>query len=120
MLIFDDHFVDTNIYSGLAVTASHRQSVHELVIGEQGILLNRQVQDLTTSIADLQSKVKDCEKALRSNLLGGLTIDDFCALAVPDGLEAKLDNARKSVSVLRDAQNIRDTPDFSPFALPVL
>lgn len=120
MLIFDDHFVDTNIYSGLAVTASHRQSVHELVIGEQGVLLNRQVQDLTTSIADLQSKVKDCEKALPSNLLGGLTIDDFCALAVPDGLEAKLDNARKSVSVLRDAQNIRDTPDFSPFALPVL
>jgi wobble nucleotide-excising tRNase len=53
VLIFDDHFVDTNIYSGLAVTASHRQSVHELVIGEQGVLLNRQVQDLTARISDL-------------------------------------------------------------------
>ena len=120
MLIFDDHFVDTNICSGLAVTASHRQSVHELVIGEQGILLNGQVQDLTAEITDLQNKLKECEKALPFNILGGLTIDAFCGLALPDNLALKLESAKKSVAVLRDAQSIRDTPDFGPFALPVL
>jgi len=120
ILIFDDQFVDANIYSGLAVTASHRQNVHELVIGEQGVLLNRQVQDLTAAISDLQDKVKDSEKALPSTMLGGLSIDEFCALALPDDLEPKLENARKGVSVLRDARNIRETPDFGPFAMPVL
>ena len=120
MLIFDDHFIDTNICSGLAVTASHRQSVHELVIGEQGVLLNDQVQELTAAIADLQIKLKECEKALPANILGGLSIDDFCGLAIPDDLVSKLENAKKSISVLRDAQNIRDTPDFGPFALPIL
>src|SRR5665213_3019272 len=35
IMVFDDHFVDANIYSGLSVTAGHRQSIHELVIGEE-------------------------------------------------------------------------------------
>ena len=120
ILVFDDQFVDSTIYSGLAVTASHRQNIHELVIGEQGVLFNRRVQELTGEIADLQGKVRECENALPSTVLGGLSIDEFCALALPDDLESKLENARKSVSVIRDAQNIRDTLDFGPFALPVL
>src|SRR5262249_37586912 len=78
ILIFDDQFVDSNIYSGLAVTASHRQNIDELVIGEQGVLLSRRVQDLTAEIAGLQGKVKECEKALPSMIPGGLSIDEFC------------------------------------------
>jgi wobble nucleotide-excising tRNase len=119
-LIFDDHFVDTNIYSGLAVTAGHRQSIHELVIGEQGVKLNREVQDLTASIADAQDQVKVSERDLPPNILGGMNVDDFCGLALPDDLQSKLQTARKSTAVLRDAENIRNTPDFGPLALPVL
>ena len=51
VLIFDDHFVETNIYSGLNVTPGNRQNLHELVIGEEGVKFNRKVQDLTKSIA---------------------------------------------------------------------
>lgn len=65
ILIFDDEFIDTNIYSGLAVTAGHRQNVHELVIGDHGVLLNRQVQDLTAAISDLQGKVKNARRRSR-------------------------------------------------------
>lgn len=120
ILIFDEHFIDTNIYSGLTVTAGHRQSIHELVIGEEGVKLNRKVQDLTTALADLQTKLKEAERALPSSVLGGLSLDDFCALKRPDDLKSKLDSARKAVSVLRDAEKIRTTPEFGPLALPSL
>ena len=46
VLIFDDHFVEANIYSGLSVTAANRQNLHELVIGEEGVKYNRGVQKL--------------------------------------------------------------------------
>lgn len=120
IVIFDEHFVDTNIYSGLAVTAGHKQNIHQLVIGEEGVKLNRKVQDLTSLLADLQTKLKDRERALPINVLGGLSVEDFCTLELPEDLNSKLDSARKSAAVLRDAENIRTTPEFEPFALPHL
>jgi wobble nucleotide-excising tRNase len=52
--------------------------------------------------------------------LGGFTVDDFCVLALPDDLQAKLEGARKTVTVLRDAENIRTASEFESFALPLL
>jgi wobble nucleotide-excising tRNase len=50
MVIFDDRFVNENVYSGLTVEPDHRQNLHELVIGSQGVALNRQLQDLVRRI----------------------------------------------------------------------
>jgi hypothetical protein len=33
MVVFDDTFVDQNVYSGLVVGAEHRQRLHELILG---------------------------------------------------------------------------------------
>src|ERR1700691_2878589 len=50
LAIFDDVFVDQNIYSGLSVDAGHRQKLHELIIGAQGIALNQQLQGFVARI----------------------------------------------------------------------
>ena len=42
--IFDDVFVDDNVYSGLSVDAQHRQNLHELILGDEGVTLNRRLQ----------------------------------------------------------------------------
>lgn len=39
VLVFDDVFVDRNVYSGLDVEPEHRQNLHELILGEQGVTL---------------------------------------------------------------------------------
>lgn len=39
-VVFDDYFVSTNICSGMEVAAEHRQNLHELIIGAQGVALN--------------------------------------------------------------------------------
>ena len=33
MVVFDDVFIDDNVYSGLAVGVDHRQKLHELILG---------------------------------------------------------------------------------------
>ena len=120
MAIFDDHFVDTNVYSGLSVTAGNRQNLHELVIGEEGVKHNRRVQDLTKLIAELQKDVVACERAIPSSILGGHTIDVFCRLRLPPDLDEQLSAARKSVSVLQDAGLIKRTEAFEALGLPDL
>ena len=120
VLIFDDHFVETNIYSGLNVTSGNRQNLHELVIGEEGVKLNREVQDLTRSIADLQKALREKEHAMPTNILGGLSIDDFCSLPLPDDLDEQLSGAKKSVLILREAEGIKKTEVFEALGLPGL
>lgn len=40
IIVFDDHFVSENICSGMEVEADHRQNLHELIIGAQGVALS--------------------------------------------------------------------------------
>ena len=44
MAVFDDVFVDLNVYSGLVVGPEHRQNLHELILGAQAVALNQQLQ----------------------------------------------------------------------------
>ena len=120
VLIFDDHFVETNIYSGLNVTPGNRQNLHELVIGEEGVKFNRKVQDLTKSIADLQKTLREKEHAISANILRGLPIDDFCSLPLPDDLGKQLSDAKKRVLLIREAEGIKKTGAFEALGLPGL
>ena len=38
IVVFDDNFIDENVYSGLSVEADHRQNLHELILGSKGIV----------------------------------------------------------------------------------
>ncbi len=37
LTVFDDAFIDANVYSGLVVGTAHRQNMHELILGAQGV-----------------------------------------------------------------------------------
>ena len=40
ILVFDDYFVAENVCSGMVVETVHRQNLHELIIGAQGVALS--------------------------------------------------------------------------------
>jgi hypothetical protein len=48
--IFDDAFIGQNVYSGLTVEADHRQNLHELILGSEGIALNNAPQEAVDRI----------------------------------------------------------------------
>lgn len=120
VLVFDEHFVDANVYSGLSIEAGHRQNLHVLVIGEEGVKYQRRVEELGGEISKLQSTVREKEAAVTADMRGGFSVDDFCALSKVDDIDTKLADLKKSVSVLRDAQEVQDTHEFTAFALPLL
>ena len=120
ILIFDDHFVDASVYSGLRVTPGNRENLHEIVIGKEGVELNRKVRDLTAKIAEFQNAVRTKERALSHLDLGGYSIDDFCQLSLPHDIDEQLSSARQMISLLKEAEAIRNAPAFDPLGLPDL
>lgn len=116
--IFDDTFVDDNVYSGLAVEAGHRQGLHQVIIGRQGVQLAREVADLTDRISDVRKEIKEAESQFPRELLAGRSVSDFCALPEIDELEDKLDTAAKRVKALGQADEIERKPTFDVQELP--
>lgn len=120
VLVFDDHFTAANVCSGLEVAAGHRQSLHELVVGEEGVRLQRRVEALTQEIADHQRVLREKAGEIPPETRGAYALDDFCALTEIPNIDEELREARLSTSVLRDQERVRSTGEFTPIALPTL
>ena len=80
VVVFDDIFIDENVYSGLAVEPDHRQSLHELILGTQGVALNRNLQALVGRIEEHNRALRTKADAIPTTDRGVLNVDDFCAL----------------------------------------
>ena len=79
LAVFDDAFVDQNVYSGLAVEAGHRQNLHELILGAQAVALNQQLQQLIRRIEEHNAALRERAAAIPTAERDGLSADDFCA-----------------------------------------
>ena len=118
VLIFDDFFVEQNVYSGLVVRPDQRQKLHELVLGPQGVALSRQLQEFATRIEIHNAELRTKSAAIPAAERGTLSIDDFSALPARDDIDEAIQAAERNLAALRQQQAIRDTPAFVPALLP--
>lgn len=120
MVIFDDVFVDDNIYSGLVVGSDHRQNLHELILGAQGVALNQQLQALVTQVENHNSELRRLGTAIPANERGGLSADDFCEIQQNANVDQEIQTAEQHLAASREQDPIRNTPNFELLTLPPL
>lgn len=83
--IYDDSFVAENVCSGIEIGASHRQNLHELIVGAQGVALNAALQAQIERIEIHNRALRDRENAIPVHRFGGLDVDFFCAGVSAEG-----------------------------------
>jgi wobble nucleotide-excising tRNase len=118
LVIFDDHFVNENVYSGLSVEPDHRQNLHELVIGANGVALNRQLQDCVSRIEAHNSELRSKQNAIPVRELGNYPVEIFCGLPVEPDVETRIRNTEQSLSAALEQDSIRATVPFVPVEFP--
>jgi wobble nucleotide-excising tRNase len=116
--IFDDTFVAENVCSGVEVAAAHRQNLHELIIGVQGVTLNTTLQGHVDRIEVHNRDLREKGDAIPVARRGGLDVDAFCALAPIANLAEQIEQAERRLAAARDAGKVADTPTFPPLTLP--
>ena len=118
VVVFDDRFVAENVCSGLEVESGHRQNLHELIIGAQGVALSvelkLQVDRIEEHNRDLRAKVGAIPELERH----GFTVDQFCALEKRDDIENALREAARNLEAARRSDEVRSRPYFPALALP--
>jgi len=65
IVVFDEHFIDKNIYSGMAVEGKHRTSLFEFILGEKAVEIKININQLTDEISSLTRDITGIEKQLK-------------------------------------------------------
>ncbi len=118
MLVFDDAFVDANVCSGLSVTTNHRQNLHELIFGAQGVSLNAKLQQCVDRNEKHNKKLRELASGIPASARQGLTLDMFCAIPVPEDIDEQLQSTERNLAALKQSDEIQETPAFPELSLP--
>ena len=118
MTVFDDVFIDENVYSGLAVEPEHRQNLHDLILGSRGVTLNQRLHELVRQIEVHNSALRTKAAAIPVSERGTITVDDFCALPPRADIDTAIQSAERNLAAAREQDPIRNTSAFDTFSLP--
>ncbi|MDA8000902.1 MAG: AAA family ATPase [Alphaproteobacteria bacterium] len=118
LIVFDDAFVDRNVYSGLAVESSHRQNLHETVVGEQGVVLSQALQSKAEQIERHNSEIRNYENRISRTDLCGMSVDNFCALRQIPDIDRAIKGAEQNLAASDAQESIRNAQNFREFSLP--
>ncbi len=116
--IFDDQFVDQNVYSGLAVQPHHRQNLHEVILGTQTIALSRELKELVDRIEGHNQELRNRDRAIPAVSKGPFTIDQFCTLPPDTFIDQHIQEAEHSLAASQEQEAIRTTHHLDRLVLP--
>ncbi|TBF85707.1 AAA family ATPase [Rhizobium leguminosarum] len=116
--VFDDAFVAENVCSGIEIDAVHRQNLHELILGSQGVQLNATLLQRITDVEQHNRTLRERTDAIPASMRGTLTVDAFCALAADPAVSGKIEEAERQLAAARSADAIQRQESFRPLALP--
>ena len=117
--VFDDRFVAENICSGIDIETQHRQRLHELLLGAQGVTLNASLQSHVARIEDHNRELRTKADAIPAAARGDLAVDAFCALEPLVDLAQAIEDER-SLAAAKAAEAIRGHANFATFELPAI
>ena len=116
--IFDDRFVDENLFSGLNVGTEHRQNLHELVLGAEGVALNRRLQELVAEIENHITDVRNRAAAVQPAIRERISVDDFCALPSVPSIDDEIQTAERNLAAAEEQIAVQRTAEFEVISLP--
>lgn len=107
--VYDQCFINDNVYSGDAVSLDHLKRQYGIVIGSTGVSLVRSIEDLSGKIAEFDKAFKDAESvintALRTHGLR-ITIKDFVALKADDDIERLITEKATEIGIVEKSAEI--------------
>jgi wobble nucleotide-excising tRNase len=116
--IFDDKFVDDNVFSGLTVEVGHRQNLHELILGSPGVALGRHLQTLVAKIETDNAQLRAVTALLPDEVRCSVPIDQFCNLPTRPDVGEALDVADRQLAAARRRDVVRETNLLPELVLP--
>ena len=116
--IFDDVFVDENVYSGLDVESLHRQNLHQLILGDHGVALNRRLREVVSKITGHNTELEKRGNAIPANVRGGIPVEAYCELAQNPDVDDQIQDTERELVAAENQNTVQESPLFRTVDLP--
>lgn len=118
IVVFDDSFVTQNVCSGIEIDNDHCRNLHELIIGSQGVALNKTLQEQIKNIEEHNAEIRKLAANIPGSIRGSLSVDQFCALENRDDIDEVIADIERKIGAAKASDEVQKRPIFEKFALP--
>lgn len=118
--IFDATFVSENVFSGDSVDTGHKRSLYRVIVGKDGVMLARQIEELDAASRAKAAEIRDKAVAIQVHVPRGMTLEAFLDLKEDAGIDEKIAVTENEIEALRQAEQIRTRTALSGLTLPGL
>ncbi len=88
--IFDVHFINENIYTGLEIQSTHKKRLFEVILGDKGIQLKNEIQALKVRVQKGNKIIRETAKQLETNISYTFTAMEYASLEADPEIEDKI------------------------------
>ena len=118
IVVFDDRFVEENVYSGLTVSSQQRQHLHDLILGPEAVRLQKCLDEQIDKIEHHNRELRSLESAVRPHLPEGFAMERFCLLKPDSKVDEHITEVEAKLSAARAQEKLIKTPGFRLTELP--
>jgi wobble nucleotide-excising tRNase len=115
-IIFDSSFVDANVYSGFNVSSDQRKSLLEFTLGETGVQLKNDVDELTKNISNLTSAIGPATTTI-AHIASPYHIKTYLEIEIEPEIDSKIQESEKIYHSVKNADEICKKPHLNEFEI---
>lgn len=119
--IFDIHFINDNIYTGLEIQNLNKKNLFEIILGAQGIKLKEEIQVLKDRIQKGKFIIRDTTKSLELSISNAFTVSRYYSIKPDPAINEKIKAKEAEIKTVKDFQEILKKTsllELSPIPLP--
>jgi len=109
--IFDTHFVNDNVFTGFEIQAQHKKNLFEIIIGQEGIRLKKEISNIKKEIKDKSGILKDIENKILKSFTD-LSINTIINLPFDAEINKNIIAKQKEIEAAKAAEKIQKTPEL--------
>lgn len=117
LYVFNQDFVERNVYASTGVTAEQRASLLELALGDAAVSAQAEFAKQSELQRNKASEVRTAEGAL-TGYQGALAVDRFITLLEAPNADAEIQALDKQIADAQGIDAILDRPDFKKITAP--
>lgn len=120
MAIYDSTFVDENVHSGNIIEREHRKNLYGVIVGEEGVVLARSVDEFDARIREANKDITAKENVVKAYLPKGMLFTTFLALSPIPSLGDVITEKQAELTMLKSSQEIKAKAALTGVKLPQL
>ncbi len=104
--VFDVHFINDNVYTGLEIQNSHKKNLFEVILGQQGVQLKSEIQAIKERIMKGNKMTRETARDIEAAIGGVYLAKPFAEMGPERDIEGKIAEKAHEISTARSHQDI--------------